>query len=145
MSTPILPPDWYPILPVDSVSTATFQSVQTIYEYRYVCTMAPMDFNYTINPTSMRPVTVSSGSAAVHAQYDSASFLNLISSGTAGMGAGYLYGDATMAAAAYTPYFTTVGLYTDQQELVAVAKFPRAIQRVSDSNVNQSVIIKFDV
>jgi len=151
MSTPILSPDWYPVLPVDSVSTATFQSVQTIYEYRYVCTMAPMDFNYPINPTAMHPVLFTTGSDVARARYwNSASmspvnFLTLISSGTLGMGDGNLYGSASIAVAAYTPYFTTVGLYTDQQELVAVAKFPKAIQRVSDSNVNQSVIIKFDV
>ena len=148
---PTLPSNFASVAPFEKSKNVTFQSIQTIYEYRYVCTMAPMDFNYPINPTAMHPVLFTTGSDAARARYWNSSsmspvnFLNLISSGTAGMGDGNLYGSASIAAAAYTPYFTTVGLYTDQQELVAVAKFPRAIQRVSDSNVNQSVIIKFDV
>ena len=126
-------------LPINSNSTVTFQSIQTIYEYRFVCTMLPMDFNYSTNPSAMIPVICTSGSAEKKARYENVHFTKLIGSGTIGMGEG------SQCLAAYTPYFTTVGLYTDQQELVAVAKFPRAIQRVSDSNVNQSVIIKFDI
>ena len=148
---PTLPLNFALVAPFEKSKTVTFQSVQTIYEYRYVCTMAPMDFNYPINPTAALPVLFTTGSLAAISRYWNLSsmspvnFLTLISSGTVGMGDGNLCGSASMAAAAYTPYFTTVGLYTDQQELVAVAKFPRAIQRVSDSNVNQSVLIKFDV
>jgi hypothetical protein len=47
------------------------------------------------------------------------------------------------ASGALSPYMTTVGLYTDGMELVAIGKFPRPIKRVSESQ--QTVIIRFDV
>lgn len=42
-----------------------------------------------------------------------------------------------------TPYMTTVGLYSDRGELVALAKFPRALKRVVDSQ--QTVVVRFDI
>lgn len=41
------------------------------------------------------------------------------------------------------PYMTTVGLYSDLGELVALAKFPRPLKRVVDSQ--QTVILRLDI
>jgi hypothetical protein len=101
-----------------STINVQFSGIHTIYEHQVICTMDPGEFNYTSNP-SARNRTVSgsvlgSGSTAQ----------DLIASGT------------------LTPYFTTVGLYNDMYELVAIAKVPSPISRVATTQ--QSIIIRFD-
>lgn len=46
------------------------------------------------------------------------------------------------ASGTLTPYLTTVGLFSTNGELVAVAKFPKPIKRATESQ--QTVIIRFD-
>lgn len=47
------------------------------------------------------------------------------------------------ASGTLTPYMTTVGLYTDVGELVALGKFPRPIKRVVNSQ--QTVVVRLDI
>lgn len=93
--------------------TIDFKSTHTIYEHQIVCTMNPLDFNYSSNPTAQTGSTATSES---------------------------IY--ALMATGSLQPYMTTVGLYNDGQELLVVAKFPRAIKRTTE--MDQTVIVKFD-
>jgi hypothetical protein len=90
-----------------SVVNFSFKATQTIYEYQVICTLNPLEYNYSMNPTAVR-----SGSFA------------LMSSGS------------------LRPYVTEVGLYNDAQELIAIAKFPRPIKRISETD--QTFIIRFD-
>lgn len=105
-------------LTTGSVINVQFAGIQTIYEHQVICTVDPGEFNYSSNPSITNPTISASlpGSGAI-AQ-------SLIFSGT------------------MTPYFTTIGMYNDQLELVAVAKVPRPIRRVSTTQ--QTVIVRFD-
>lgn len=100
-------------LQYDSTIDISFKASHTIFEHNIMCTMDVGEYAYTVNP-SIRKSTLSGELAA-----------DIISSGS------------------MTPYMTTIGLYNNQNELVAIAKFPRAIKRAPESQ--QTVIIRFDV
>ena len=87
--------------------TCSFQSTTTIYESQYKCTIRQNEFNFSQNPTLI------SGSS----------------------NSGILYDFAT--GSYFDPYVTTVGLYNNNQELLAVAKLaqPLPISSVTDTNI----------
>jgi len=87
--------------------TCSFQSTTTIYESQYKCTIRQNEFNFSQNPTLI------SGSS----------------------NSGKLYDFAT--GSYFDPYVTTVGLYNNNQELLAVAKLaqPLPISSVTDTNI----------
>jgi hypothetical protein len=100
-------------LSANDVLDISFKATHTIYEHSIMCSMEIGDLNYTINPTLAK------------------STLN-----------GEKVSDA-FASGSLTPYMTTIGLYNNENQLVAVAKFPRAIKRAPESQ--QTVIIRWDV
>jgi hypothetical protein len=87
--------------------TCSFQSTVTIYETQYKCTIRQNEFNFSQNPTLI------SGSS----------------------NSGIIYDFAT--GSYFNPYITTVGLYNNNQELLAVAKLaqPIPISDVTDTNI----------
>lgn len=93
-----------------------FKATHTIYEHTAVCTMDIGEMNFSSNPSMTKSGSLMSENVKV---FDS------FASGT------------------LTPYMTTVGLYTDKGELVAIGKFPRVIKRAPESQ--QTVVIKFDI
>jgi hypothetical protein len=99
-----------------SALTVNFKATHTIYQHTAICTMDVGEFNFSSNPTMAATQSAVSGAVKV---------IDGFVSGT------------------LTPYMTSVGLYTDRGELVAVGKFPRPIKRVVDSQ--QTVIIRFDI
>jgi hypothetical protein len=103
-------------LTTGSALTVNFKATHTIYQHTAICTMDIGDFNFSSNPTMAATQSAVSGTVKV---------VDGFVSGT------------------LSPYMTSVGLYTDRGELVAVAKFPRPIKRVIDSQ--QTVIIRFDI
>jgi hypothetical protein len=100
-------------LETGDVFSVDFKSTHTIYEHQVVCTMNPLDFNYSTNPTAL------SGSAASGER-----IYSLIATGS------------------MVPYFTTLGLYNDQSELVMVAKLVHPLKRTTETD--QTIIIRFD-
>lgn len=90
-----------------SAITCSFESTTTIYESQYKCTLRQNEFNFTQNPT------IISGSST-----DST-----------------LYNFATSSY--FTPYVTTVGMYNNANELIAVAKLaqPLPISQVTDTSI----------
>jgi hypothetical protein len=104
-------------LPSGSTLQADFEATQQLYEYTILATMEPMEFNFSNNPSFFKKTL--SGSIEVE------KVLDLVESGT------------------LSPYITTIGLYNDRQQLVAVAKVPRPLKRLATSQ--QSVVIRFDV
>lgn len=104
-------------LTTGSIITAEYKSQYTIYEHNIVCTIAKNEFNFSMNP----------------------SFRSLVSS-SLGMPIKLL--DA-LASGSIVPYMTQLGFYNDNLEMVAIAKFPRALRRAVD--VDQTFIVRFDV
>ena len=88
--------------------TCSFQSNLTIYESQYKCTFNPNEFTYTQNPSAI------SGSTSSGIVYD------------------FLTGSY------FEPYITTVGLYNNANQLVAVGKLSQPLQ---SSNVSDTTIL----
>lgn len=101
-----------------------YGSTITIYEHQVICTMNPGELNYSTNPSMGNATMSGSMSASVFVPAPGPLAQDLIFSGS------------------MTPYFTTIGLYNDAWDLLAIAKVPRACARVS--NVQQSIIIRYD-
>ena len=105
--------------------TCSFESTVTIYETQYKCTIRENEFNFSNNPS------LTSGSAA-------------ISNGSGSLfpqpGSGKLNDNVT--GSYFSPYITTVGLYNNNKELLAVAKLtqPLPVSSVTDT----SILINFD-
>ena len=87
--------------------TCSFNSTITIYESQYKCTIRENEFNFSQNPSLI------SGSS----------------------NSGIVYDFAT--GSYFDPYITTVGLYNNNKELLAVAKFsqPIPLSSVTDMNI----------
>ena len=93
--------------------SCSFDSTLTIYESQYKCTLRENEFNFSQNPTL---ITGSSNS-------------------------GILYDFAT--GSYFTPYITSIGLYNNDKELLAIAKLSQPL-RISDTT-DTSIIINLDL
>ncbi len=91
----------------------TFEATLTVFEYTVIASLDPYEFNFSNNSSWFKKA--SSGEK----------ILDLVESGTA------------------SPYVTSIGLYNDKQQLVAVAKLPNPLRRLVGSQ--QSFIIRFDI
>jgi len=107
-----------------------FQATMRLFEYTVMARLDAFEFNFSNNPTFFGH---SFSGSVPGAGPDSGSFtfsngpkvLDLVESGT------------------LSPYITAIGLYNDRQELVAVARLPRPLRRLVESQ--QSFIIRFDI
>ena len=93
--------------------TSSFQSIVNIYEHTITCKLDPSEYNATFNPTSF--TTAASGTGSFNHDLVSGSVM---------------------------PYITTIGLYNDVNELLAVAKLSQPITRMKYTD--QTFVIKFD-
>ena len=107
------------------VVTSTFQSIVNIYEHTVTCKIQPAEYNITFNPSAYTTVN----------SYDE----NDLTGGEP-LGVGnynnYIDSGSTL------PYVTTLGLYNDFNEMLAVAKLSKPITRMKHSD--QTFVIKFD-
>jgi hypothetical protein len=105
--------------------TCSFESTVTIYETQYKCTIRENEFNFSNNPSLLSGSTaISNGSGSSFPQ----------------PGSGKLNDNVT--GSYFSPYITTVGLYNNNKELLAVAKLaqPLPVSSVTDT----SILINFD-
>lgn len=93
---------------IEGAIICSFQSTLTIFESQYKCTSNPNEFTYTQNPSAI------SGSTNSGVVYD------------------FLTGSY------FQPYITTVGLYNNANELVAVGKLSQPLQ---SSNVTDTTVL----
>jgi hypothetical protein len=98
--------------------TCSFSSSLTIYETQYKCTAKQYEFSFSQNPT------ITSGSTT-----------NSSSIGTFYNPAQYLYPFAT--GSYFRPYVTTIGLYNEQQQLLAIGKLsqPLPLSPTTDTTI----------
>jgi hypothetical protein len=109
----------------NSLITCSFESTVTIYETQYKCTIRENEFNFSNNPSLTSGSTaISNGSGSLFPQ----------------PGSGQLNDNVT--GSYFSPYITTVGLYNNNKELIAVAKLaqPLPVSSVTDT----SILINFD-
>lgn len=96
-----------------SFVTCSFSSSITIYETQYKCTISEDEFNLSLNPSLSQEVS----DEIIIYDYATGSY--------------------------FTPYITTVGLYNENQDLLAVAKMSQPLP--TSRTVHFSVIINFDM
>jgi hypothetical protein len=104
--------------------TLSFSSSYTIYEAQYKCTLRESEFNATLNPSAQ-----ASGSLLT---VNSSSF--------------YQRGDGTLAnnvtGSYFSPYVTTVGLYDEAQNLLAVGKLAQPLP--TSATTDTTILINID-
>ena len=98
---------------INSPITITFQSHTTIYETQYKCTIRQNEFTFSQNPSLIS----GSSNSGIVSDFATGSYFN--------------------------PYITTVGLYNNNKELLAVAKLaqPLPVTSITDT----SIIINLDM
>ena len=111
-------------LTLNSNVTCSFTSAFTIFETQYKCTIRENEFNFSLNPS------LSSGSTA----YSS-------SVGTYYLPSEFLYDYAT--GSYFSPYISTIGMYDDNQNLLAVAKLAQPIQ--SSNTTDTTILVNLDL
>jgi len=107
-----------------------FSASQTFYEYQVIATIDAHEFNFSTNPSATgegtffgRGRATAQGAGAISGSGDKISDL--------------------MLSGSLSPYMTTIGLYNKDNQLLAVGKLPRPIQR--SSKTQQSIVLRFDV
>ena len=102
-------------------SDLSWESSVTIYETQYKCTMRASEFNYSTNPT-----LITSSSRGQN---------NILTSGSA------TYSDF-VTGSIFSPFVTAVGLYNDNQELLAVGKLAQPLQ--TSQTTDTTILINID-
>ena len=145
----------------------TFKSTQTIYENEYLLVVNQDEFNVSQNPSAIKVVGEETGSFVDTFGRSIKTITNpgvkyikklttlengneldyrYISSVNTGSKAGFehidLSGSVDTTGSFLAPFITTIGLYDDSCDLVAVAKLPQPIKSEHDIPVN--FIVRFD-
>jgi hypothetical protein len=109
---------------INNNMTLSFSSSYTIYEAQYKCTLRESEFNATLNPSAQ-----TSGSLLT---INSSSF--------------YQRGDGTLAnnvtGSYFSPYVTTVGLYDEAQNLLAIGKLAQPLP--TSATTDTTILINID-
>lgn len=107
-----------------------WESSQPIFTHNYHCKIRDFEYNYTYNPTAL------SGSRGI--VYDN-------NGDTYSTSGSINKGDVNnnITGSTFQPYFTTVGLYNDANELIAVAKTSQPIPK--SANTEMTIIVKIDI
>lgn len=113
-----------------------FRSTKTIYENEVFISVLENEFNVSQNPSAV-DYDGTVGRIKLH------SFTSSLDSTKKGGFADYEYSSSLDRTGSYlAPYITTIGLYDEQLNMVAVAKLPQPIKSLPDYPVN--FIIRFD-
>jgi hypothetical protein len=99
----------------------TFKSSYTLYETQYKCTIEASEFNFSMNPSLL--------SGSINKQG------KIRGSGSA-FYADYVTGED------FTPFVTTVGLYNDKKELMAVGKLAQPL--ALSQHVDTTILVNLD-
>ena len=101
--------------------TASWESTYPVYTLSYSCKTRSSDFLFTQNPSACQLESVLSGSLSY---------------------SGGLPKD-NVTGSEFAPYVTTVGLYNDAHELIAVAKLGQPIPKSKTNDM--TFVVKFDI
>lgn len=109
-------PNFIQDLIAESEVTCSFSSSFDVFETQYKCTVRANEFNYSLNPSLIKG--------------DKRGNNNILNSGSA------TYSDF-VSTDYFSPFVTTVGLYNDNQELVAIGKLaqPLPTSQTTDTTI----------
>jgi hypothetical protein len=145
----------------------SFKSTETIYEHEYLLVVNEDEFNVSTNPTATISVgetsemfTDTNGRTTKVVSYPGVKYIRkrqitetgeyldygYVSSVNSAVSGGFEQfeesGSIDLTGSFLAPFITTIGLYNDDCELVAVAKLPQPIKSMPDVPIN--FIIRFD-
>lgn len=107
-----------------------WESSQPIFTHNYHCKIRDFEYNYTYNPSALSGSTgtVYSSDGEV---YSTSGSINK--------------GDRqnNITGSVFQPYITTVGLYNDANELIAVGKMAQPVPK--SANTEMTIIVKIDI
>lgn len=110
--------------------TMSFENTQPIFTHNYHCKIRESEYNFTYNPSAL--------SSSLKIVYDNdGNTYNTASAVSNGVIKNNLTGSA------FQPYITTVGLYNDANELIAVGKTGQPIPK--SANTEMTIIVKIDI
>lgn len=136
-----------------------YKSTQTIYETEVLVTAKAGEFNYSQNPSAIE-MTLSSSIDFEETAFGrfrartkkikyvedikrKESFVGSVSSSISGSWSDYYDNQLSDPTGSYiTTYVTTIGLYDDENNMVAIAKLPKPIKNLPDYDLN--FIIRLD-
>jgi hypothetical protein len=146
--------------PVFSSYNLNFRSTQTIYETEVLITAKAGEFNYSQNPSAVEVTLSGSYDFNTTAVYNGMpagtkkikevldikrkeSFVGSVNSSISGSWDDYYNSSSIDPTGSYlSTYVTTIGLYDNAGDMVAVAKLPTPIKNLPDYDLN--FIVRFD-
>jgi len=108
----------------------SWQSTQPILTHNYHCRIRESEYNFTFNPTAL--------SSSLGTVYNSEQNIH---STSGSISKGYL--NSNITGSAFEPYITTVGLYNDGNQLIAVGKMSQPVPK--PANTEMTIIVKIDI
>lgn len=120
----------------EDIDSLTFKSNLPIYTKTYSVKVADFEFNHTLNPTAQ-----SGSSVLVVDEYGKEVASNHLSASRFVRPSGVYASNVT--GSEFQPYITTVGLYNDSNELIAVAKLAQPLPKPADTEL--TIQVKLDV
>lgn len=113
-----------------TIEQVAFNSSQPIYTYNYHCKIRESECNFTYNPSAL--------SGSLKTIYDNSG--NVYST-SGSVSDGVLKNNVT--GSSFQPYITTVGLYNDANELIAIGKMGQPVPK--PANTEMTIIVKIDI
>ena len=105
--------------------TCSFSSSMTIYETQYKCTIRESEFNATLNPSAQKSGSLVSVNSSLFYQ----------------RGDGTLNNNVT--GSYFSPYVTTVGLYDEAQNLLAIGKLSQPLP--TSDTTDTTILVNLDM
>ena len=115
---------------VCSARTVHFKSSQPIFTHNYHCKVRESEYGFTYNPSAL--------SSSLKTVYDNNDAVYIEDSNVS---TGELSNNIT--GSEFQPYITTVGLYNDANQLIAVGKLNRPVPK--SANTEMTIIVKIDI
>ena len=125
-----------------------YKATHTIYEYEYVVTVEPNEYNISINNSLTKELsgslTIAKGSKDIHLFFPPSD--QPTGAGTGSYKEEYNATDqyaSFVTHSDFRPYVTNIGLYNDKNELLVVGKLAKPIKLSQDTTT--SFVVRFDV
>jgi hypothetical protein len=109
---------------VNNNITLSFSSSYTIYEAQYKCTLRESEFNATLNPSAQKSGSVVEVSGSYFYQRADGTLSN------------------NVTGSYFSPYVTTVGLYDEAQNLLAVGKLAQPLP--TSATTDTTILVNID-
>ena len=113
---------------ISGIVTMSFSSSYTIYETQYKATVSENEFNYTLNPSSITGSQTPTIFPSSSINWENTASLGVRLN--------------TITGSYFSPYITTVGLYDEDFQLLAIGKLAQPLQ--SSQTTDTTILVNID-